>query len=312
MELILGQFIIFLIGLILLYLGAEYLVKSSSLLAKSLGVRTVTIGLTIVAFGTSAPELFVSLVSALKKAESIALGNIIGSNIANIGLVLGLSAIIRPLKADLSILKKELPIMIFVSLVLYLMALDLKIVFLEGLILFSGIVLFTLYSIHNAKIGDKRVEIPDKKTKRLNNIVLIILGLFMIILGANLLIKSAIFIAKEVGISEYVIGLTAVAIGTSLPEMAVSLVAAYKKEGDICIGNVVGSNIFNILLVLGVLSMITPLSISPAFLKVDFPIMLIFSFALIPLLRTGFVLSRVEGLVLLAFYISFILYIFCI
>ena len=280
------------------------------MLAKSLGVRTVTIGLTIVAFGTSAPELFVSLVSALKKAESIALGNIIGSNIANIGLVLGLSAIIRPLKAELSILKKELPIMIFVSIILYLMALDLKIVFLEGLILFSGIVLFTLYSIHNAKIGDKRVEIPDKKIKRLNNIVLIILGLFMIILGANLLIKSAIFIAKEVGISEYVIGLTAVAIGTSLPELAVSLVAAYKKEGDICIGNVVGSNIFNILLVLGVLSMITPLSISPAFLKVDFPIMLIFSFALIPLLRTGFVLSRVEGLVLLAFYISFILYIF--
>ena len=136
------------------------------MLAKSLGVRTVTIGLTIVAFGTSAPELFVSLVSALKKAESIALGNIIGSNIANIGLVLGLSAIIRPLKAELSILKKELPIMIFVSIILYLMALDLKIVFLEGLILFSGIVLFTLYSIHNAKIGDKRVEIPDKKTKR--------------------------------------------------------------------------------------------------------------------------------------------------
>lgn len=254
--------------------------------------------------------MFVSLISALKKAESIALGNIIGSNIANIGLILGLSAIIRPLKIELSILKKELPIMIFVSITLYLMALDLKIVFFEGLILFSGIVLFTLYLIHNAKIGDKKFEIPDKKIKRLNNIILIILGLFMLILGANLLIKSAIFIAKEVGISEYAIGLTAVAIGTSLPELAVSTVAAYKKEWDICIGNVVGSNIFNILFILGVISMITPLSISSAFLKVDFPIMLIFSFALIPLLKTGFVLSRVEGLALLAFYISFILYIF--
>jgi len=173
-ESVLGQFIIFLIGLILLYLGAEYLVKNSSLLAKSLGIRTIIIGSTIVAFGTSAPELFISLVSALKKAESIALGNIIGSNIANIGLVLGLSAIIRPLKIELSVLKKELPIMLFVSLILFLMALDLKIVFFEGLILFSGIVSFTLYSMYNAKIGDKKFEIPDKKTKRLNNTILIL------------------------------------------------------------------------------------------------------------------------------------------
>ncbi len=281
-------------------------------MAKLLGISPLIIGLTVIGFGTSAPELVVSMSAAIKKVDDIALGNIIGSNIANIGLVLGLSALISPLKVKPDILKRELPIMILVSAVMYLMSLDLQISFIEGAILFAGIILFNGLSYYFTKreSGANKVRSPESIGTRKRQILLITVGLVGIIGGAQLMVRSAIFIAKEFGISELVIGLTLVALGTSLPELAVSSVAAYRKEPEISIGDVIGSNIFNILMVIGVVAMISPLKVSSEILRFEFPVLLIFGIALVPLMRTGWVISRIEGAILIAGYLSFVIYLF--
>lgn len=284
-------------------------------MAKLLRISPLIIGLTVIGFGTSAPELVVSMSAAIKKVDDIALGNIIGSNIANIGLVLGLSALISPLKVKPDILKRELPIMILVSAVMYLMSLDLQISFIEGAILFAGIILFNGLSYYFAKreSGANKVRIAESigvEGTRKRQILLITMGLVGIIGGAQLMVRSAIFIAKEFGISELVIGLTLVALGTSLPELAVSSVAAYRKEPEISIGDVIGSNIFNILMVIGVVAMISPLKVSSETLRFEFPVLLIFGIALVPLMRTGLVISRIEGTILIAGYLSFVIYLF--
>jgi len=308
----LTHIILFLVGVLILCLGAEWLVRGSARMAKLLGISPLIIGLTVIGFGTSAPELVVSMSAAIKKVDDIALGNIIGSNIANIGLVLGLSALISPLKVKPDILKRELPIMILVSAVMYLMSLDLQISFIEGAILFAGIILFNGLSYYFAKreSGANKVRSPESIGTRKRQILLITVGLVGIIGGAQLMVRSAIFIAKEFGISELVIGLTLVALGTSLPELAVSSVAAYRKEPEISIGDVIGSNIFNILMVIGVVAMISPLKVSSEILRFEFPVLLIFGIALVPLMRTGWVISRIEGAILIAGYLSFVIYLF--
>ncbi len=308
----LTHIILFLVGVLILCLGAEWLVRGSARMAKLLGISPLIIGLTVIGFGTSAPELVVSMSAAIKKVDDIALGNIIGSNIANIGLVLGLSALISPLKVKPDILKRELPIMILVSAVMYLMSLDLQISFIEGAILFAGIILFNGLSYYFAKreSGANKVRSPESIGTRKRQILLITVGLVGIIGGAQLMVRSAIFIAKEFGISELVIGLTLVALGTSLPELAVSSVAAYRKEPEISIGDVIGSNIFNILMVIGIVAMISPLKVSSETLKLEFPVLLIFGIALVPLMRTGWVISRIEGAILIAGYLSFVIYLF--
>ncbi|MFQ6002275.1 MAG: calcium/sodium antiporter [Candidatus Zixiibacteriota bacterium] len=307
--------IIFLIGLTALYFGSEWLVKGSSRLAKSLHIRPIIIGVTIVAFASSAPEAVVSLVAALKKNSDIALGNILGSVIANIGLVLGFSAIISPLRVQLSVIRKELPIMMGATILFYLMALNLSIGFGEGLLLFMGIILFITYSVYQGlkekdknQLVEKEYEkfLKGKKDKRIKFILLSLVGLILIIGGANLLIKSAIFLAQKFGVSELIIGITLVAVGTSMPELAISAVAAYRKEADISAGNVIGSNIFNIFFVIGAVAMIHPLIIEKNILGFEFPAMLVFSLLLLWMMKTNLTLSRTEGVILLGLYILFL------
>ena len=342
--------ILFIVGLSGVYFGAEWLVKGSSNLSRNLGVRPIVIGLTVVAFGTSSPELAVSLTASIKGSNDIAIGNIIGSNIANIGLVLGIAAIVLPLKVEKVIMKRELPLMIGISASLYFMAIDRKIGFIDGLFLFTGIILFIGYQVYNTLNSKKESRnlagntdgspvlassvnsscqqldsnIPGDKadisegiikngqTNRdlLFYIVYIVIGLAFLLIGAHILVKSAIFIAGKFGISEMVIGMTVVAFGTSVPEMATSVVSALRKEVDICVGNVIGSNIFNILMVIGSVALIEPLNVARELLLFELPTMLLFSVALIPMIRGSLRVNRFSGVVLVSGYFTFIFLLF--
>ena len=262
------QYILFIAGITGVYFGAAWLVKGSSRLSRNLGIKPIVIGLTVVAFGTSSPELVVSLTASIKGSNDIAIGNIIGSNIANIGLILGISAIVLPLQVEKIIMKRELPLMIAISVGLYFMAIDKKIGFVDGLVLFTGIIFFISYQIMNVPFGrflrlltlsgySSRLRsnsgIPDdnagtteradkqNQTERilLFNIVYIVIGLACLLVGAHILVKSAIFIAGRLGVSEMVIGLTVVAFGTSVPEMATSVVSILRKEADKIISDVI-------------------------------------------------------------------------
>ncbi|MCF6156850.1 MAG: calcium/sodium antiporter [Candidatus Brocadia sp.] len=311
------QIVLFFAGLGGLYFGAEWLVRGASRFARSFNIKPVVIGLTIVAFGTSTPELVTSVVAGMKHLSDIAMGNIIGSNIANIGLILGLSALIRPLNIDMKLISREMPIMVGISGLLYFMGWDGTLSRLEGGILLGGILAYTSYVYRVALKESNSIEQEyeefietayDNTIKK--DIFLIVIGLAALIAGAHFLVHSAIYIARVVGISELVIGLTVIAVGTSLPELATSMIAAIRKESDISVGNVLGSNIFNILAVLGVASMIQPLQVNAASLIVDMPVMLLFSIFLIPLITWKFVLTRGQGLLLLIGYGIYVLWLF--
>lgn len=300
----------------MLYFGAEWLVKGASRFARSFNIRPIVIGLTIVAFGTSMPELVTSVVAGINHLSDIAVGNIVGSNIANIGLILGLAAIVQPLTIDMRLLSREIPIMIGISLLLYFMGWDGILSRLEGGILLVGIVTYTCYVYRMALKESKAVEqeyeefVGAAYDSILKDIFWIIIGLIALVGGAYLLVHSAIYIARVVGISELVIGLTVIAVGTSLPELATSMVAAIRKESDISVGNVIGSNVFNILAVLGIAAIIQPLQINPISLRIDMPVMLFFSMALIPMITWKFVLTRGQGIFLLVGYSVYILWLF--
>ena len=323
------QSILFIVGISGVYFGAEWLVKGSSKLSRDLGIKPIVIGLTVVAFGTSSPELAVSLTASIKGSNDIAIGNIIGSNIANIGLILGVAAIVLPLKVEKVIMRRELPLMIGISAGLYIMAIDRKIGFVDGLLLFTGIILFIGYQIYHtlnskkesrnstasnpvSKTGTPESTTEESQTRRhlLSNIIYIVIGLACLLVGSHVLVKSAIFIAGSFGISEMVIGMTVVAFGTSVPEMATSVVSVLKKESDICVGNVIGSNIFNILLVLGSVALVRPLNVERGTLFFEFPIMLLFSLALIPMIRGRLMVNRLAGVVLVSGYLAFIFLLF--
>jgi len=319
------QCILFIIGFLGVYFGAEWLVKGSSNLSRELGIRPLIIGLTVIAFGTSSPELAVSLTASIKESSEIAIGNIIGSNIANIGLVLGITAMIFPLKVERNIIKKELPLMIAISVVFYLMAMDKKIGFIDGSFLFTGIILFTGYHIYrtiksnsrsyNLTSGTDMAGFADKQslTRRKNlllNILFIAIGLAGLLIGAQLLVKGAIFIAGRCGISEMAIGLTAVAFGTSIPEMATSVVSAFRKEAELCVGNIIGSNIFNILMVIGSVTLIRPLNVTQETLFFELPAMLLFSAVLIPMMMGTWAINRIKGFILVFGYCAFVVLLF--
>ena len=299
------------IGSAALYYGAEWLVGGGSKTAKKLGISPLIIGLTLVAYGTSAPELVVSVDSALAGQGGISIGNVVGSNICNIALILGLCAVITPLTVNRAMLKSDVPVMALTA-----VAFCLIYWWQDGINRIGGAILFAGFVLYNAKviIGAKKEaalnhsvetapeEDGDKAEKPLYlYLLLAVLGLVVLVLGSKAFLKGAIEIAKLTGLSETVIGLTIVAVGTSLPELATSVVAAIKGERDIAIGNVVGSNIFNILLIMGVAPLITPLTganIQP----MDLIALLATTFLLIPFMITGFRLNRVEGAVLLAMY----------
>lgn len=309
------QIILFFAGLTGLYFGAEWLVKGASRFASSFNIKPVVIGLTIVAFGTSTPELVTSVIASIKHSSDIAMGNVIGSNIANIGLILGLSAIVRPLKIDMKLIYREMPIMVGISMLLYFMGWNGALSRMEGCILLIGILAYTCYVYRVALKESKTIELEYEefigvKDNVARDIFLIIIGIGALVGGAYLLVHSAIYFARVIGISELVIGLTVIAVGTSIPELATSMVAAIRKESDISVGNVLGSNIFNILAVLGIAAIIQPLQVNSASLRIDMPVMLFFSIFLIPIITWKSVLTRGQGVLLLICYGAYVFWLF--
>ena len=304
--------LVLVLGLVLLYFGAEGLVRGSSSLALRLGVAPLLVGLTVVAFGTSTPELVVSLKAAYLGQGDISVGNVVGSNICNIGLILGFSALIIPIKVASQIVRIDTPIMIGVTALALALLYDGTLSRVEGIVLFGLLVAYVLFSIRLAKkqpsdplAGEFSEEMKVSKWGVWEDVAFIVGGLLMLVFGARFLVEAAIDIAKTFGLSEAVIGLTVVAVGTSLPEFATSLVAALKKEADIAVGNVVGSNIFNILGILGISSAVTPLS-SGGITGIDLGIMMLFALMLWVFSRTGFLLNRFEGLLMLAGYAVYV------
>jgi len=306
--------LLFIIGLIALYFGGEGLVLGSSRIARRLRINPIVIGLTIVALGTSSPEFVVSLIAAFKGSSDLAIGNIIGSNISNIGLILGISALIYPIKVQIRVIKAEVPIMIVLSIILYFTAFNLTIGFYEGIILIGSLLAFVIYSYFGALKESSTAEREFKEFLGTNqsgikNFLFIISGIIGLIIGAHLVVNAAILTANELGISQLVIGVSAVAVGTSLPELSTSIVAAIRKEPDILVGNIIGSNIFNIG-ILGLVAIIHPVNVDPNILRFELPVMLFFTLAALPIMKTGFRVSRVEGIFLLAFYLLFIVLLF--
>ncbi len=311
--------VLFVIGLALLVAGAEALVRGASRLALALGVSPLVVGLTVVAFGTSAPELAVSVQSALNGAADIAVGNVVGSNIFNVLFILGLSAVITPLIVAEQIIRVEVPIMIAVSLLLYGMAWNGTISRGEGWLLVAGIVAYTLFQIWQSRRASKATQegyeqklgasAHDMRAWAIN-IGLVVAGLVMLVLGSRWLVQGAVAIAEFLGLSELIIGLTIVAAGTSLPELATSVIATVRGEREIAVGNVVGSNIFNILAVLGLSALVSPAAIrvAPASLSFDIPFMVAVALACLPVFFSGAGIARWEGWVFLFYYVAYTAY----
>ena len=295
----------------MLYFGANWFVNGSVTIAKKLRISQLVIGLTIVAFGTSSPELAVNVSAALNGISDVVMGNIIGSNIVNIGLILGLSAIVSPLLVKKVTIKKEVPIMIGVSVALILMSIDGVLTLIDGIVLVAGVLVFTFFSYKSSKKEETDLEeIPaGLKLEKTNvvpkSILLLGIGLSLLTVGAFLTIDNAVILAKTIGITERIIGLTLVAVGTSLPELTTSIIAAKKGHFDLSVGNIIGSNIFNILAILGISATIIDISIADEMFR-DYYVMLAFSLILIPIMRTGFVISRLEGILLATGYVLYV------
>ncbi|WP_337872522.1 calcium/sodium antiporter [Ignavibacterium sp.] len=297
-------------GLIGLFLGGEGVIRGSSSLALKVGISPLVVGLTVVAFGTSSPELLVSLKAALMGSSSIALGNVIGSNIANIALILGLASVIRPLQVHANVIKREIPIMIGVSLLLVFFLIDGMVGFIEGLIFIILLIAYTIVNIFLSLKENKEIEkeFEEGLKSKLNiptAVLFIVAGLALLFFGADLFLKGAISLAKVFNVSDAIIGLTVVAVGTSLPELFTSLVATIKKESDIAVGNAVGSNIFNILSILGISAILIPIK-SDQISYFDFGVMLAAALILLPLSNSGFRISRSEGILLLTGYFVYV------
>ena len=302
----------FLAGLLILYFGADWLVKGASRLAITLNVQPVIVGLTVVAFGTSLPEFVVSFIGAMRELPDIALGNIVGSNIVNIGFIIGLSAIIFPLSVYMKLLKFEVPFMIFAAFLLFIFSINGTVSRMDSIlfaVIFSGYIAYTIRAAkkETPDVAGEYREFLRVRDSIKKDIVLIIAGLAVLIAGAEILLISAVSIARAMGISELIIGMTIVAVGTSLPELATSAVAAFKREADISIGNIVCSNIFNILFILGVTGIIRPVSVHPEAWRLHMPVMIFFSLLLFIFMKTGNVISRAEGAVMVLLYIGYLM-----
>ncbi|HRV79345.1 MAG TPA: calcium/sodium antiporter [Thauera sp.] len=311
----LQQVLMFAAGLAVLVVGADVLVRGASRLAVSFGVSPLVVGLTVVAFGTSAPEMAVSVGSALAGSPDLAIGNVVGSNIANVLLILGISALITPLLVDEQIIRQEIPIMIGASALLVVMALDGNIGLLESIALFGLVIAYTVFLVVQSRRASKAVqdefetEIPTSTWDRhwAVQVGLIVGGLVMLVVGADWLVDSAVAFARAFGVSDLVIGLTVVAVGTSMPEIATSIVAAIRGQRDIAVGNVVGSNVFNLLAVLGAAGIASGagLPVSEAARNFDLWVMLAVAFACLPIMITGREIARWEGGVFLAYYAAY-------
>ncbi len=319
----------FVAGLTLLIVGAEALVRGSSRLAATLGISPLVIGLTVVAFGTSSPELAVSIKSVMAGQADMAVGNVVGSNIFNVLLILGLSALIAPLVVSQQLIRLDVPLMIAVSVLALVLGLDGVFDRTDGLLLFSGLVGYIGFLIYQSR--KESAEVKNEYAREFGqcandanepgqgpsagsvwaiNIGFVIGGLVLLVLGSRWLVESAVTFAQYLGVSQLVIGLTIVAAGTSLPELVTSIIASIRGERDIAVGNVVGSNLFNIMGVLGLSSMVAPagVGVSTAVIGFDLPIMIVVAFACLPIFFTGGVISRFEGALLLGYYLAYTLY----
>jgi len=314
--------LLFLAGFAFLTGGAEFLVRGASRFAVRLNVPMVVIGLTIVAFGTSLPELLVSLIANLEGGATadISIGNVVGSNIANLALILGLVAFLRPASVERKLLRREYPLLLAVSFGFWAMAWDGVISRFEGVLLFLGLIGFTYYSYTSSRTlpEDEQAEALEfaedvleankgvTASALFRDLGFVLIGIIGLLLGANWLVDSATFMARYFGISQLVIGLTVVALGTSLPELATSVVAILRKEGDIALGNLVGSNLFNILGIVGITAMVKPLPAPLAMRAFDFPIMLVVCvLPLLLVLRRPHILQRWQGVVMLLLYLLY-------
>jgi cation:H+ antiporter len=314
-----GSVVLLAIGVVLLVAGAEGLVRGAASVAARFGLPSVVIGLTVVAFGTSTPELAVSVGSAFRDEADIAIGNVVGSNIVNVLLILGLSAVVGGgLAVTQRIVRLDVPIMIGVSVLTLLLALDGELVRWEGALLAAMFVTWTTWTVVGALRGDvpeitaeyDEALHPDELQQRplLVDLAYIAVGLVLLVLGSQLMVSGATDIAASLGVSDVVIGLTVVAVGTSLPELATSVLAAIRGERDIAVGNVVGSNIFNILSVLGLTALVSPssLPVADGVLNVDIPVMIAVAIACLPMFANGFELKRWEGTVFVVFYAVYV------
>lgn len=301
-------------GLVLLVIGADLLVKGAARLAANFGVPALVIGLTVVAFGTSAPELAVSVKAAFSGQAELAIANVVGSNIFNILFILGVAALISPLIISHQLIRQDVPIMVAVSVIAVLMTLDGNINKLEAAILTLGLLSYTWFLFYQGK--QKGVDVSDGEVEEMlkakvpmwQNVLLVIGGLVLLVLGARWLVQSAIELATAWGVNEAVIGLTIVAAGTSLPEVVTSVVATIRGERDIAVGNVVGSNIFNILCVLGISGLVSPVPLvaGEQLAGFDIPVMLGVAVLCAPLFFVGAILNRIEGFLFLTLYVAYV------
>lgn len=310
------SFLYVLCGLALLPLGAEWLVRGSTKLALRIGVSALAVGLTVVAFGTGSPELALSIEAARAGNGSIVLGNIIGSNISNVCLVLGVAAIARPMTVRSELIRREMPIMIAVTIVFCAMLLDGIIGRVEGSVLLLGAITYTIAAYQAAAHGESApvdaefVEaLPAPSRSVWKDVVVMAIGLVLLLTGAQLLLKGAVAVAGALGVSQVVIGLTIVAVGTSLPELATSVAAAIRREPDVAFGNVIGSNVLNILAVVGVAALIHPLAVQ-GLRTLDLVAIVGTAALLLPMMWRGSILNRWEGIILLACYVAYLLSLF--
>ena len=301
-------------GLVLLYFGADWLVQGAITMALHLGLSPLIVGLTVVALGTSVPEALVSVQAAIGGQGGIAVGNVVGSNILNIALILGLSALISPLKVDSHLVKADVPLLAGATFMLIVLLEDFHISRMEGAFLLLCIVGYVVGNIMTVKrtSPDKDkiegMEVPDDPGKTLwRDIGLLIVGIITLGFGANFLVTGAVDLARIWGLSEALIGLTIVSIGTGTPELATALMAAYRKNSDLAIGNAVGSNLFNIMFVLGLAGLVAPLD-ATGINSSDLYVMLAVTLLLLPTVWTGRVLDRKEGFLFLAIYVAYLYY----
>lgn len=316
--------LLFILGFVLLISGAEFLVRGASRLAVTIGISPLVVGLTVVAYGTSAPELAVTVQATYAGQADIAIGNVVGSNIANILLVLGLSALTTPLIVDQKLVRLEIPLMIGLSFLVLFMGWDGAISRLDGIVLFAGAVAYTVFAIRQSRKESKAIQkeyeeefdgekaILKSPVQVAWQFVLIGVGVSMLMLGSRWLIDGAVAMAHYLGVSELIIGLTVVAVGTSLPEVATSVVASLRGERDIAVGNVVGSNIFNILSVLGLCSIVAPagINVSTAALSFDIPVMIAVAVACLPIFFTDYRIARWKGVMFVGYYVAYTVYLY--
>ncbi len=326
-ELLVTHFLMFLAGLVALVAGADLLVRGASRLALSFGISPLVVGLTIVAFGTSAPEMAVSAGAVLNGQTGLAMGNVVGSNIFNVLFILGLSALITPLVVHVQLIRQEVPIMIGASLLVLVLALDGTLGLFDGALLFGLLLAYTGFLVVQSRRASREAQAefdaeiqpasPDAWDARLPvQLALIAAGLALLVLGSDWLVSAAVFFAQSLGVSDLVIGLTIVAAGTSMPEVATSIMAALKGERDIAVGNVVGSSTFNLLGCLGlsgVLAGLLPgspgLTVAPSLLALDIWVMLAVALACLPIFLSGREIARWEGAVFLGYYVAYMAYV---